>query len=185
MDNLKKGKFKDVSRKLYSDPYPVLSFQIGRCCISRIYWNDFGHTRQCFIWVSVGLLGSRDSSGSHLTPTVSLDALPKIHYNSPRKPLTQLILSLTKFNSKWWPFFVVLFYILVPVPTAFAKRHLNSMGDGTGGQELALFLTLSLLISSFALPIVLCHASVVSEVFSLKTTSIHSLLPNIYFRSLG
>lgn len=57
---------------------------------------------------------------------------------------------------------MVLFYMLVPVPTAVAKRHLNSMGDGTGGQEFALFLTLSLIISSFALPIVLSHASVVS-----------------------
>lgn len=57
---------------------------------------------------------------------------------------------------------MVIFYTLVPVPTAVAKRHLNSMGDGTGGQELALFLTLSLIISSFALPIVLSHASVVS-----------------------
>ncbi|XP_063701316.1 leptin receptor gene-related protein [Culicoides brevitarsis] len=63
---------------------------------------------------------------------------------------------------KWWPFFVVLFYILVPVPTAFAKRHLNSMGDGTGGTEFALFLTLSLIISSFALPIVLSHAAVIA-----------------------
>lgn len=57
---------------------------------------------------------------------------------------------------------MVLFYMMVPVPTAVAKRHLNSMGDGTGGQEFALFLTLSLIISSFALPIVLSHASVVS-----------------------
>lgn len=165
--------------------YPVLSFQTGCCCISRIYWDDFGHTRQCFVWVSVGLLGSRDSSESHLTPTLPLDALPKSHYNLYNSPKILTQLTLFKSNSKWWPFFVVLFYILVPVPTAFAKRHLNSMGDGTGGQELALFLTLSLLISSFALPIVLCHASVVSEDFFLKTTSIHSFLPIIYSRSLG
>lgn len=62
---------------------------------------------------------------------------------------------------KWWPFFVVLFYVLVPIPTQFAKRNLNSMSDGTGCQEFSLFITLALLISSFALPIVLSHAGVI------------------------
>ncbi|KAL4715031.1 hypothetical protein ACJJTC_003182 [Scirpophaga incertulas] len=59
----------------------------------------------------------------------------------------------------WWPFFVVLFYLLSPIPTMVARRYT----DGTGGtnstsMEAAIFITMGFLVSSFALPIVLAHA---------------------------
>ena len=63
---------------------------------------------------------------------------------------------------KWWPFFVVLFYILVPIPTQLTKRHVNSDGDSTSSQEFVLFVTIALIINSFAFPFVLNHASVIA-----------------------
>lgn len=57
---------------------------------------------------------------------------------------------------------MVVFYVLVPIPTQLAKRHVNSGGDSTSCQEFALFLTVAMVISSFAFPFVLNHASVVS-----------------------
>ncbi|CAH2264322.1 jg18412 [Pararge aegeria aegeria] len=62
----------------------------------------------------------------------------------------------------WWPFFVVLFYILCPIPTMIARRHTDSAG-GTNSpcMEAAIFITMGILVSSFALPIVLARASVI------------------------
>ncbi|CAF4806681.1 unnamed protein product [Pieris macdunnoughi] len=62
----------------------------------------------------------------------------------------------------WWPFFVVLFYILSPIPTMIARRS----GDSAGGNnspcmEAAVFITMGILVSSFALPIVLARAGVI------------------------
>ncbi|XP_030026477.1 leptin receptor gene-related protein isoform X2 [Manduca sexta] len=62
----------------------------------------------------------------------------------------------------WWPFFVVLFYILCPIPTMVARR----VTDGAGGtntacMETAIFITMGFLVSSFALPIVLARAAVI------------------------
>ena len=62
----------------------------------------------------------------------------------------------------WWPFFVVLFYVLCPIPTMIARRHT----DGTGGtnsacMDTAVFITMGFLVSSFALPIVLARSLVI------------------------
>ncbi|KAJ2948519.1 hypothetical protein O0L34_g7770 [Tuta absoluta] len=64
----------------------------------------------------------------------------------------------------WWPFFVVLFYILSPIPTMIARRH----SDVTGGSsspcmEAAIFITMGFIISCFALPIVLYRASIIAS----------------------
>lgn len=58
----------------------------------------------------------------------------------------------------WWPFFVVLFYILAPIPTMIARRY-NESGDSSNGSclEAAVFITMGIVISSFALPIVLAR----------------------------
>ncbi|CAH2042369.1 unnamed protein product, partial [Iphiclides podalirius] len=62
----------------------------------------------------------------------------------------------------WWPFFVVLFYILCPIPTMIARRHTDSTG-GTNSScmETAIFITMGIIVSSFALPIVLARATVI------------------------
>ncbi|VVC97980.1 unnamed protein product [Leptidea sinapis] len=62
----------------------------------------------------------------------------------------------------WWPFFVVIFYILSPIPTMIAKRHNNGVdGSSSPCMETAVFLTMVILVSSFALPIVLARADVI------------------------
>ncbi|XP_041984805.1 leptin receptor overlapping transcript-like 1 isoform X2 [Aricia agestis] len=62
----------------------------------------------------------------------------------------------------WWPFFVVLFYALCPLPTMIARRYTDSAG-GTNNpcMETAIFITMGILVSSFALPIVLARALVI------------------------
>lgn len=54
--------------------------------------------------------------------------------------------------SKWWPFFVVLFYLMSIVPTMIAKRQST---DSSSCLELSIFITVGIVLSSFALPIVL------------------------------
>uniref|UniRef100_A0A8D8MVT6 Leptin receptor gene-related protein n=5 Tax=Culex TaxID=53527 RepID=A0A8D8MVT6_CULPI len=59
----------------------------------------------------------------------------------------------------WWPFFVVLFYLICPIPTLIAKR--NSGDDEESRITNSMFATIGIVISSFALPIVLARALVI------------------------
>ncbi|KAK3908666.1 Leptin receptor overlapping transcript-like 1 [Frankliniella fusca] len=61
----------------------------------------------------------------------------------------------------WWPFFVVLLYLLAPVPTLVARRYSEDSG-GPGGPclELSIFITMGFIVSAFALPIVLARSPV-------------------------
>nr|CAD7396987.1 unnamed protein product [Timema cristinae] len=64
--------------------------------------------------------------------------------------------------SVWWPFFVVLFYILSPVPTLIARRYNENSGNSSPSvYEVAIFITMGFVVSSFALPIVLSRALVI------------------------
>ncbi|KAF2880909.1 hypothetical protein ILUMI_25267 [Ignelater luminosus] len=58
----------------------------------------------------------------------------------------------------WWPFFVVLFYVLAPIPTLMARRYTEHQGSSNACMETAIFITMGLVVSSFALPIVLARA---------------------------
>lgn len=59
----------------------------------------------------------------------------------------------------WWPFFVTIFYLLAPIPMLLAKRYNSSgMGPSNPCQELAVFLTMGIVISAFGLPIVLARS---------------------------
>ncbi|PNF36063.1 Leptin receptor overlapping transcript-like 1 [Cryptotermes secundus] len=59
----------------------------------------------------------------------------------------------------WWTFFVVLFYVLAPLPTLIARRHAeNSGSSSTAAYEFAIFITMGFVVSSFALPIVLARS---------------------------
>ncbi|XP_029176304.1 leptin receptor overlapping transcript-like 1 isoform X1 [Nylanderia fulva] len=61
----------------------------------------------------------------------------------------------------WWPFFVVLFYILAPIPTIIARRYTDDSGSNSNPcLELAIFITMGFVVSSFALPIVLARSPV-------------------------
>ncbi|XP_046746858.1 leptin receptor overlapping transcript-like 1 [Diprion similis] len=59
----------------------------------------------------------------------------------------------------WWPLFVVLFYILSPIPTLVARRYTEDSGSSSNPcLELAIFITMGFVVSSFALPIVLARS---------------------------
>uniref|UniRef100_A0A1L8DK75 Putative leptin receptor protein-related protein n=1 Tax=Nyssomyia neivai TaxID=330878 RepID=A0A1L8DK75_9DIPT len=60
----------------------------------------------------------------------------------------------------WWPLFVILFYVLSPVPTIVAKRF-GQNNQSTSCVELAVFLTMGLIVSCFALPIVLTRTGTI------------------------
>ncbi|KAJ3638800.1 hypothetical protein MTP99_002133 [Tenebrio molitor] len=53
----------------------------------------------------------------------------------------------------WWPFFVVLFYVLAPIPTLLARRYTEHQGSSNSCLETAIFITMGLIVSAFALPI--------------------------------
>lgn len=61
----------------------------------------------------------------------------------------------------WWPFFVVLFYILAPIPTLIAKRYSIHQESSNACLENAIFITMGIIVSSFALPIVLARCDVI------------------------
>ncbi|CAH0394267.1 unnamed protein product [Bemisia tabaci] len=63
----------------------------------------------------------------------------------------------------WWPFVVVVFYILAPLPTMFTKSYNDRTGAGVN-MDLAIFITMGFVVSSFALPIVLARAPVAHPV---------------------
>ena len=58
----------------------------------------------------------------------------------------------------WWPFFTVVFYLLAPLPTLFARRHSDDLATSSALREFCTFLTTGIVISAFALPIVLARA---------------------------
>lgn len=71
------------------------------------------------------------------------------------------------FFSVWWPFFVVLFYVLSPIPTLLARRCNDVSGTSSSALEGAIFLTMFIVISSFALPIVLARSPTDMPVVSI------------------
>merc|ERR1712088_266242 len=59
----------------------------------------------------------------------------------------------------WWPFFVVIFYLLAPIPTLISKRS-GDYGNGSSAlKEVCAFFTTGLVLSAFALPVVLARAT--------------------------
>ncbi|KAG8183023.1 hypothetical protein JTE90_017109 [Oedothorax gibbosus] len=60
--------------------------------------------------------------------------------------------------ANWYPFFVIIFYLLSPLPVLISRRYSDDMSTSSACHELALFLTTGIVISAFGLPIVLAEA---------------------------
>lgn len=65
-------------------------------------------------------------------------------------------------HRQYWPMFVLMFYILSPIPNLIAKRHADDTESSNACRELAYFLTTGIVVSAYGLPIVLARKSVVS-----------------------
>lgn len=67
--------------------------------------------------------------------------------------------------SNWWPTFVIIFYVLCPLPIAIGRRCAPDGGYGlretNACSDLMWFLTSVLVVSAFGLPAILCRAAIV------------------------
>ncbi|XP_050709699.1 leptin receptor gene-related protein-like isoform X1 [Eriocheir sinensis] len=68
-----------------------------------------------------------------------------------------LACALPQYNN-WWPFFVVVFYVLAPIPSIIARRVSEDTGGSNPCKELAYFVTAAIVVSAFGLPIVLARS---------------------------
>ncbi|CAG0895403.1 unnamed protein product [Darwinula stevensoni] len=68
-----------------------------------------------------------------------------------------LACALQQYNN-WWPFFVIVFYLLSPIPMVIARRYRDEMQASSVCHELAIFITTGIIISAFGLPMVLARA---------------------------
>lgn len=78
-------------------------------------------------------------------------------------------------SSNWWPFFVVVFYVLAPIPSIIARRVSEDTGGSNPCKELAYFVTAVIVVSAFGLPIVLARSPSSAPVVSVKLAGTHSL----------
>ncbi|NP_001156269.1 leptin receptor-like [Acyrthosiphon pisum] len=75
--------------------------------------------------------------------------------------LVILACALPDLNS-WWPFIVVIFYLLAPLPTMLMKRFNDYSGSGNANMDLAVFITMGIVVSSFALPIIMARVNAIA-----------------------
>jgi len=65
---------------------------------------------------------------------------------------------------KWWPLFILFFYVLSPVPYIMSRRYADAHNIDSSSNacaETSIFVTLVLVISAFGLPIVLAHTEAI------------------------
>ncbi|CAL1579987.1 unnamed protein product [Knipowitschia caucasica] len=61
----------------------------------------------------------------------------------------------------YWPLFVLIFYVLSPIPTFIARRVSDDDSTSNACRELAYFLTTGIVVSAFGLPIVLARTTTI------------------------
>lgn len=73
-------------------------------------------------------------------------------------------------NSVYWPLFVLIFYVISPIPYFIAKRvTYDSDATSSACRELAYFFTTGIVVSAFGFPVILARVAVVSSVFCCFT----------------
>lgn len=69
--------------------------------------------------------------------------------------------ALPEYN-KYWPLFVLFFYILSPIPYCISNRTVDDTDAVSSAcKELAIFLTTGIVVSAFALPLIFARATVI------------------------
>ncbi|KAG7458949.1 hypothetical protein MATL_G00226030 [Megalops atlanticus] len=65
--------------------------------------------------------------------------------------------------NRYWPLFVLFFYILSPIPYCISRRVVDDTDAASNAcKELALFLTTGIVVSAFGLPIIFARAEVIA-----------------------
>ena len=72
------------------------------------------------------------------------------------------------FYSNYWPLFVIVFYILAPVPMLIAKRFSETVENSSLVIETAVFITAGIVVSAYGLPLVLARSPQHDPVVSKK-----------------
>ncbi|CAF0997517.1 unnamed protein product [Adineta ricciae] len=79
---------------------------------------------------------------------------------------TLLILGCALSNYNWWPTFVIIFYVLCPIPLVIARQCTSSNGYSTSDtnpcSDLMWFITSAIVVSAFSLPVVLHRAGTIA-----------------------
>ncbi|CAF0843759.1 unnamed protein product [Adineta steineri] len=98
--------------------------------------------------------------------------------------------ALAQYN--WWPTFVIIFYVLCPIPLAIGRRCTSDSAYGTSDSspctDLMWFITSAIVISAFGLPAVLCHAGAIhagSMAFIMAANLVIFTTITIYFVTFG
>jgi len=80
-----------------------------------------------------------------------------------------LACALPQFNN-WYPFTVIVFYLLSPIPTLISRRYSNDGDSSNPCKEFAWFITTGIVVSAFALPIVFTRCPVEVHNSTVTTT---------------
>ncbi|KAK5615283.1 Leptin receptor overlapping transcript-like 1 [Crenichthys baileyi] len=68
-----------------------------------------------------------------------------------------------KKRGRYWPLFLLFFYILSPIPYCISRRVVDDTDSASNAcKELAIFLTTGIVISAFGLPVVFARAEVIA-----------------------
>lgn len=81
--------------------------------------------------------------------------------------LVVLACALPSIGGVWWPMFVLLFYVLSPIPLLIAGRISEAdvlSGSSSAIKETCLFITTGIVVCAYGLPIVLCRVKAIEVI---------------------